>query len=147
MDPKKIFNYVKRDGPDGCWNWVRASNLEGYGRAWHNGKLHLTHRLAWEQARGPIPDGFQVLHRCDNPACINPDHLFLGTHVDNMRDRELKGRGVFEQKLNIEQVKQIRILLRKGIKQKKLAAMFGVSQAEISHIKLQRRWKNWRMEK
>jgi hypothetical protein len=77
--------------PDGCWPWLLAPGHNGYGRF---GKPGLrAHRVAYALANGPIPDGSHVLHDCDNPACVRPSHLKLGTHQDNMRDRDRKGRG------------------------------------------------------
>ena len=70
----------------GCWLWLGFISPDGYG-------TRLAHRRAWELARGPIPDGMLVCHRCDVRHCVNPDHLFLGTHLDNMRDMIRKGRG------------------------------------------------------
>jgi hypothetical protein len=81
---------------DGCWEWQGVRKTEGYGR-WgvgikaygHGG---VAHRMSWILANGPIPAGMLVCHRCDNPPCVRPDHLFLGTAVDNNRDRDAKGR-------------------------------------------------------
>ena len=78
-------------GPD-CWNWNGGKLVEGYGRFVDRGKYVLAHRVSWEIHNGPIPEGLCVLHRCDNPPCTNPDHLFVGTHGDNARDRAAKGR-------------------------------------------------------
>jgi len=77
---------------DGCWTWGGATNRKGYGRFTVGGKLRLAHRLVWAWTRGPIPDGVRVLHHCDNPACVNPKHLFLGTDQDNTNDMVAKGR-------------------------------------------------------
>ena len=77
-----------------CVEWIGYTMPGGYGQS--NGKL--AHRTAWETAHGPIPDGIEVLHSCDNPPCHNPEHLFLGTQADNMADMDAKGRrGVKEQ--------------------------------------------------
>ena len=78
--------------PDGCLVWTGACTKAGYGEINRKGKVRHVHRLAWELNRGPIPSGLLVLHRCDNPPCWNPDHLFLGTHQDNTDDKVAKGR-------------------------------------------------------
>lgn len=80
-------------GP-GCWAWLAHKNNKGYGMIQPGGKGNkvLAHRVAWVLLRGPIPEGKNVLHRCDNPQCTNPEHLFLGSHRDNMLDKHAKGR-------------------------------------------------------
>lgn len=78
----------------GCWLWTGTVSSFGHGNVRIRGKLYQPHRLAWEEANGPIPPGLWVLHRCDVPSCCNPDHLFLGTNRDNMVDMVTKGRGV-----------------------------------------------------
>ena len=77
-----------------CWWWEGFCEPDGYGLVGLFSSLMITraHRAAWLLTNGPIPAGLHVLHRCDNPPCVNPDHLFLGTHGDNMRDARLKGR-------------------------------------------------------
>jgi hypothetical protein len=76
----------------GCLEWQGAKSAAGYGQMWVDGRLQYTHRLAWEAAYGPIPDGLLVCHHCDNPPCCNPNHYFLGTHADNNADKISKGR-------------------------------------------------------
>ena len=83
------------DAATGCWLWTGAVFAAGYGLVHmpgRKGKTRGTHRVAWEIYRGPIPDGLFVLRRCDTPACFNPDHLFIGTQKDNIRDMHEKGR-------------------------------------------------------
>lgn len=77
---------------DGCWVWSGATNNDGYGVVSLNGKMWMTHRLAYVAWRRPIKDGLLVCHSCDNPACINPEHLWTGTHSDNSLDMVAKGR-------------------------------------------------------
>jgi hypothetical protein len=101
------------------------------------------HRLSWFFHNGEIPEGLHVLHRCDVKSCVNPSHLFLGTHGDNMRDMVAKGRnpkgvGPFSVKLTADGVRFIR---RSKLKQKELAKMFGVAQNTISEIQLRKTWK------
>src|SRR3954471_18471885 len=75
----------------GCWIWLRGCSGDGYGAARADGKSIRAHRLSWIAYRGAIPAGMHVLHQCDIPTCVNPDHLWLGTHADNMADRSRKG--------------------------------------------------------
>jgi hypothetical protein len=77
---------------DGCWMWAGAKHRDGYGFFALGGSSQLAHRVSWQLENGPIPDGSHVLHRCDNPACVRPGHLFLGTNQDNVTDKMSKGR-------------------------------------------------------
>lgn len=79
-------------GLSDCWHFCGARNAFGYGRLTVNGRLQVAHRLSYEAFVGPIPQGMSVLHKCDNPSCINPEHLWLGTYSDNRRDCHAKGR-------------------------------------------------------
>lgn len=83
-----------------CWEWTAHKLFNGYGRFNINGKTDYAHRISWQFATGKYPKGKQVLHSCDNPACVRPDHLFLGTLNDNMVDRNKKGRQANSNKLN-----------------------------------------------
>ena len=82
----------KSGGPDACWPWTAGANYYGYGALWVGGRMVPAHRVAYELTIGPIPEGQEVLHRCDNPVCCNSGHHFLGTQLDNMVDRDIKGR-------------------------------------------------------
>lgn len=76
----------------GCWEWQGFRHLKGYGAMCYRGRNQRTHRIAYVCAKGPIPPGMMVLHKCDNPPCCNPDHLYVGDGFDNMRDASRKGR-------------------------------------------------------
>ena len=94
----RFWSKIQRGHPNECWPWTSPSQVRGYGRFWIGSRSDGTRRpvvasrFAYEAEVGPIPDGMQVLHRCDNPPCCNPRHLFLGTHRDNVEDMVAKGR-------------------------------------------------------
>ena len=88
--PQERF-WAKVEKSNSCWLWRANCNPEGYGQFWLNGKLEKAHRISWTFKHGAIPDRLLVLHKCDNPPCVNPEHLFLGTDRDNSRDRIRKG--------------------------------------------------------
>ncbi|MFD5425234.1 HNH endonuclease signature motif containing protein [Streptomyces sp. NPDC127084] len=84
---------VDKDGAGGCWIWTAARGDHGYGTLQgDDGRTVGAHRFSYELHHGPIPEGLLVMHSCDNPPCVNPDHLSVGTHADNMRDMATKGR-------------------------------------------------------
>ena len=127
---------------DECWEWL-ASTKEGYGVIWNEGRYTKAHRLAYAFFTGPLAADLFVCHTCDNPRCVKPSHLFLGTNQDNIADRGHKGRtrvGTGERhgnaRLSDAQVDEIRCRYRSGERQTALAAWYGVSQAHISRIVL-----------
>jgi len=132
----------------GCWLWTGGTDSNGYGKIMLNYKVLGAHRVSWEVHHGPIPPGLYVCHKCDVPGCVNPDHLFLGTHRENMRDKMAKGRANTpfgsphaNAKLNENQVRIIKRLLSFGtVAQTDIAAAFGVNQRTVSNIKINKGW-------
>ncbi len=84
--------WAKVNKTDGCWLWTAGLDNNGYGCFWHNGTMHKAPRISWLLTTGAEPGGAFVCHHCDTPACVRPDHLFLGTQRDNLRDMSSKGR-------------------------------------------------------
>jgi hypothetical protein len=149
-DAEWLWAQVDRSGgSNACWLWVHTKSPAGYGHISLRGKLWLTHRLAWELTNGPIPDGMFVCHNCpdgDNPSCINPAHLFLGTAQDNMRDMVAKKRCVYGERHHATKLTQAQVdHLREtyaagGITYKALAKEYGVDKTTVSNIV---RYKTW----
>jgi hypothetical protein len=132
----RLERYTLRQ-PNGCWEWQGSRLPQGYGILGIKKRNHYAHRVSWEQHHGPIPPGMCVLHRCDNPPCLNPAHLFLGTQGDNMRDMAKKGRA--KAKLTEEQVRELR--QRKGTRTiYEFAAEYGVSKSLIGYVLNGRVW-------
>jgi hypothetical protein len=86
------MKYVSPEPMSGCWLWIGPIQNAGYGRTAIDGKSKSAHRLSWEIFRGPIPKGLCVCHACDVPICVNPSHLWLGTHLENIQDASRKGK-------------------------------------------------------
>lgn len=132
----------------GCWLWTAALTTHGYGRMQRHNRPVYSHRYAYELAKGPIPDGLEVRHTCDTPRCINPDHLVLGTHADNMRDAVERGRNFVpagalhpRAKLTEANVREIRAERARGVDGLILARRFGVSPATIYRAATGRNWR------
>ncbi len=143
---RRFWSKVDKSGPvvrselGPCWVWTGfCAKYNGYGKLRVKNGALVAHRVSWELHFGAIPDGKKVLHRCDNPPCIRPDHLLIGTHEDNMRDMSVKGRA--SARLTADQVREIRAALARGEKKSALAARFGTSQQNMTSIAKGSSWR------
>jgi hypothetical protein len=150
----RFWQFVKVG--DGCWLWQGGTNEGGYGSlSLRRGVKIYAHRLSFELNIGPVPLGLWVLHRCDNPRCVNPAHLFVGTRADNMRDAHQKGRtwfqvqpdklprGATHHKAKLDEVKAGDVRARYavgGVTQRTLAEEYNVSQSTIQAVLSGRNW-------
>lgn len=131
---------------DSCWIWTGAKEGGRYGSLKVNGKNTKAHRYSWEIHNGKIPEGNVVMHSCDNPKCVNPDHLSVGTTKDNVTDRVQKGRSAIGEKsgaskLSLEQVSEIRRTYKFRVVTKvALAKKFSVAVSTIDSILLNKTW-------
>lgn len=135
LDLAKTLRDNSRADPSGCVIWTGPLHYKGYGRLAKAGKAH---RVAYELAKGAIAAGAHVLHRCDNRACINPDHLYLGTNSENIDDKCRRDRS--GKKLNKEKVLAMRGLSRLGMRQADIAQLFGVNRSNVSRAVSGKRW-------
>lgn len=133
---------------DECWEW-QGTLVGGYGQLRFGGSRYAAHRVSYELHKGPIPEGLYVCHACDNRACVNPAHLWLGTNEANMQDKLAKnrqahviGRQQGTVKLHPPQVLVIRRLVREGVSQQAIARRFGISQSLVSRIASGKAWKH-----
>jgi hypothetical protein len=149
-DAERFWSYVDIKSENECWEW-KARKHKGYGYFRFNSKWQSAHRVAYVLTYGEIPEGFYILHHCDNHPCCNPSHLFKGTQADNMADMVAKGRSLLcslpgsksgMAKFTEEQVLCIRILYQVGILQCELAKMYNVSWTTIMNIVKRRTWKH-----
>ena len=150
---ERFWAKVDKRGPDECWEWT-AVKSRGYGQIWRDGRMILATHAIWEINHEPVPNGFNICHKCDNPSCVNPNHLFLGTQKDNIRDMVRKGRNPNRRgeknpvsKLTESQVVKIKRLHAGGIKNyPKLASMFGVSKYAVANLFNGRCWQHIKIE-
>lgn len=158
---ERFWSKVDRSAPGGCWVWTANKNNMGYGlfRPGGTAPKRLAHRLSYAAAKGTIPEGMCVLHRCDNPACVRPAHLFLGTKADNARDMDAKGRrrvslhpenlgppkrgaAHHAAKLTEERVREIRRRRAGGDAIRALAREYGVDRATIQAVVKRESWRH-----
>lgn len=136
---KRFWDKVRKT--DSCWIWTAGCFADGYGGFQLGSSVIRAHRQSYILMKGPIPIGLYVLHKCDNPKCVNPDHLFLGTNADNMADMVAKGRHVGSAKITKKQSIEIKKLVASGLTQKKVGLLFGLCQSAISRIVTGYNWR------
>jgi hypothetical protein len=135
--PEDFWKYVNKDTGTDCWDWNGNKDKLGYARFWIKGKRYLIHRYSMMLAGHDI-EGLDVCHKCDNPSCCNPEHLFLGSHEDNMKDMVKKGRHVRPasagkpRKLSNEQALEIR---HSTLSSRVLSKMYNINRCTILRIK------------
>jgi hypothetical protein len=127
-------------GVDGCWNWTACTTVFGHGvfAPFQHFKVRA-HRYVWELINGPIPAGLDCCHHCDNPRCVRPDHLFIGTRTDNMRDaaqkkRTMRREGHVFAKLTQEKADEIRELRKSGVSFANISRTYGVSWSTVRRV-------------
>ena len=147
-DIARFWSYVDKKSPEECWQWMLSSDSRGYGEIRLQNRLWRSSRVAYHLRHGSIPSGMHVLHKCDNPLCCNPDHLFAGTNFDNMQDMLKKGRGKnrFTKRPNVtrltaEQVREIRKLHAAGSSSKVLGKTYRIDPKTVSRIVNRHTWK------
>ena len=136
---KTYWENVDVKGKDECWEWQGSKTTAGYGSIYWYGKLKYAHRLSLEFIGQVIPDRYHACHKCDNPSCVNPNHLFVGSPRDNMQDKVSKGRHTFGEKhpnakLTNSEVLEIRDMAEDGVFFSDIAKTFDVSESHISTI-------------
>ena len=142
---ERFWAKVDKKGQDECWEWTASKGAHGYGQIGEGSRMLLAHRVSWGLQNGSIPAGMCVLHRYDNPACVNPSHLRLGLQADNVRDmmnrgRSARGERQGSSKLTAQDVYEIGQMLGRGIPERVIAKKYGVTQSNISQIKTGETW-------
>ena len=149
----KFWSKVNKNGPlkanmeSQCWEWIAAKDRDGYG-LYRNVKMVKAHRFSWELYFGPITNNLLCLHKCDFPSCVNPYHLFLGTHHDNVQDKVSKNRqkaavhvGTLNTNVKLQESDVLKIR-NDNREAKVIAEQYGVSRTQIYRIKNRKLWKH-----
>jgi hypothetical protein len=140
---QRVLEKIKSSANLKCWEWTGGKDADGYGVFSFQGYTKRAHRASYEAHHGPIPSDMVVCHRCDNASCVNPNHLFLGSHADNMADRGAKGRqarGETQGCAKLTEAQVIEIRSRRSEPQRELAKIFGVSQGQIYNVRSGKHW-------
>lgn len=142
-----LWEFLTPGNRDECWEWQKKLNGWRYGMVWFRGETFLAHRISYEIHCGAIPEGLKVLHRCDNPPCCNPKHLFLGTDADNVADKVSKKRHAYGERAHAAKLKEadvvkIRELRKEGLYFTEIAAMYSVGATTINNIVNRVTWKH-----
>ncbi len=136
-DEKQRFLEKVKVVETGCHEWNAGIARTGYGKFYFRGRVSMgAHRAAYELFVGRVPKGKHVLHKCDNRKCVNPKHLFIGTHQDNVADMDKKGRRAIKTKFTAADAQEILLMLQDRYSQEYIAKKFGVDQTTISRVKL-----------
>jgi len=147
----RFWAKVNKKSSGTCWEWTATLNAKGYGLFGIEGRMRLAHRISWFLNSAKHPGALSVLHKCDNPRCVNPEHLFLGTQADNMKDMDKKGRRINPivigsknpfSKLTEPSVRVIKRCLQIRVKGNFLAKLFRVGKTNISQISNNHTWKH-----
>lgn len=152
LKPIRFLKQAETSGldPTPCWTWTGGVNSNGYGRFVDKNRHALAHRVSHELFVGPIPDGMNVCHSCDNRVCVNPHHLWLGSQSENLKDAVAKGRMKRpdtngerngNRKLSADDVRAIRAMFSGGLRRYRIAERFGVSPSTVGEIIARKIWK------
>jgi hypothetical protein len=139
-DISRFHELVQQRGDDDCWLWLGSIKNKGYGQFWYSHKQRLSHKIAYILAKGPIPENLHILHSCDNPPCCNPNHLFVGTNLENVRQKQernrvIKGSAVAVSRITEDDALAIRIRYASGgVTQAELGREYGIDDSVVSDI-------------
>lgn len=142
-----FWSKVQKGLPNECWEFTGGKNAHGYGKIYDGEVMEYAHRFSWKLIHGNIPNGLEVCHHCDNTSCVNPSHLFLGTHFENVQDMIQKDRGNRGErhgnaKLTDEKIRKIRKLSSDGLSNREISKLMEVQDVTIHDVLRRRTWKH-----
>lgn len=142
--PIEQMFHAKYERGEYCWNWTSTKDKDGYGLLFYQKKIYRANKLALQFAGTPVPDGYYACHKCDNPACVNPSHLYVGTPQQNSDDCRIRGRGQKGEKVHSAKLTEadVRLIRSSFETDEETGKRFGVSRSNISMIRSRRTWKH-----